>query len=179
LILRIFAFADGQRESSEFVAGGINAFRGHHHGADGSFDHGAHGGNALDDVVAAIDETGNDFRIIDVSAGPFSEVGAFLEQLIDQLIFVVDQSHRGHRIDAEPRTENQRLRRIVINGPDAEESVHFFIFIDKTGFELNLGHAVHGLVKSLGPEHRHARVFRSQMRMVIGPVKKRFDAICR
>ena len=91
--------------------------------------------------------------------------------LFAKLVQVVNLADRRNRKAPQVRLNQQRLRLIVGNTADAQVSFQFLHVLLKLRAERRILNIVNRPLESLLPVHRHAAAPRSQMGMVVYPVK--------
>ena len=166
--------ADDDRRAPELVAGGINdAVPQDQHGT-GTVDAALRIGDPLFDGLFRIDQSGNDFRRIELPAAhlgkEMGDPGCGIPR--NQFLNIIDLADSDDRKNTEMRPDNQRLILIIANHADSAFSAEMRQVIIEFGTELRIGNVVNGTHdRSVRTENSESAALGSQMGMVIGAVK--------
>ena len=100
-----------------------------------------------------------------------------VEDLLQDLIGIVDASHRRDRVGAVMRTDDQGLRVEVRDAPDPVMALHLIHIARELCPERRVFDIVDGTVEPFGAVDRHACPSGPQMRVVVRPVKEVKNAV--
>ena len=175
---RLLFTADDNGRSSEFVPCGVDSLAGQQQDGTGTFD-GFHGpGDPVLEAALLVDQGGDEFRRVDLVPAHLGKMyRPLLEGLLGELFAVGDLPYGDNGVDAQMRTDDQRLVLMVADYADAHSAVHPGDVLLELGPELGVLDVMDETDKTVLVQRRQPAAFRSQMRVIIRSVEKVIDAV--
>ena len=166
-------FSDDQRRTAPEIPGGIQGlWRQYQHGQRALYAF-----LSIADAGYQILSGGNQGRhklgVVDLAPAHGHELGILmLDQLLNQLGFIVDDPHRADGKMTLPAVNRQRLGFRIADAADTHVSFHGVRFLFKFCPEGGILYAVNGPVKARWSVNAHTSCFRSQVGMVVRSEKQ-------